>query len=127
MPLRKGIILFYQVGIAVGGKRRIFNFFESAPTKAFCKPLKTETFPLSLSLKNSKKPKTWFGTRWSATCVSHAGPIFEGKREGEGYPLGHLLGLDNVASRLPPRPEPKNYTQIKVNAASQKGYYGEEL
>jgi hypothetical protein len=34
--------------------------------------LKTENFPLSLSLKNSKKPKTWFGTRWSATWVGHA-------------------------------------------------------
>jgi hypothetical protein len=50
-------------GGTVGGKRRIFNFFESAPDKGFCKPLKTENFPLSLSLKNSKKPKTWFGTR----------------------------------------------------------------
>jgi hypothetical protein len=34
--------------------------------------LKIENFPLSLSLKNSKKPKTWFGTRWSATWIDHA-------------------------------------------------------
>jgi hypothetical protein len=44
--------------------------------------LKTENFPLSLSLKNSKKPKTWFGTRWSATWVSHAGVRLFGEREG---------------------------------------------
>jgi hypothetical protein len=53
--------------------------------KGFCKPLKTENFPLSLSLKNSKKPKTWFGTRWSATWVGNAGfgfCGFLGKREG---------------------------------------------
>jgi hypothetical protein len=71
---------------SVGGKRRIFNFLESAPIKGLCKPLKTELFPLSLSLKNSKKPKTWFGTRWSATWVGHAGcEIFRlfGKREGD--------------------------------------------
>jgi hypothetical protein len=51
----------------VGGKRRIFDFFESAPIKALCKPLKTEYFPLSLSLKNSKKPKTWFD--WITTTA----------------------------------------------------------
>jgi hypothetical protein len=48
--------------------------------------LKTEPFPLSLSLKNSKKPKAWFGTRWSVTWGSHAECwilAFLGKREGE--------------------------------------------
>jgi hypothetical protein len=51
--------------------------------------------PLSLSLKNSKKPKTWFGTRWSATWVGHAEcRIFRlfGKREEKcEYPSVSLL------------------------------------
>jgi hypothetical protein len=45
--------------------------------------LKTENFPLSLSLKNSKKPKTWLGTRWSAIRVCHAGCSFLVERERE--------------------------------------------
>jgi len=44
-------------------------------------------FPLSLSLKNSKKPKTWFGTRWSTTWVGHAEigdfRLFEEREKGE--------------------------------------------
>jgi hypothetical protein len=38
--------------------------------------------PLSLSLKNSKKPKTWFGTRWSATWGGHAERLLRKERGG---------------------------------------------
>ncbi|MBZ5509263.1 MAG: hypothetical protein LAO78_27710 [Acidobacteriia bacterium] len=39
----------------VGGKWRIFSFSESAPTKAFCKPLKKENYPFSLFPEEFKK------------------------------------------------------------------------
>jgi hypothetical protein len=45
-----------------------------------CKPLKTEYFSLSLSQKNSKKPKTG----GSATWDGHAGAAFDWARKEEG-------------------------------------------
>jgi hypothetical protein len=67
--------------------------------------LKTENFSLSLSLKNSKKPKTWFGTRWSATWVGHAESGILGflGKEREGSPEVAGLASDfikNFAKKL---------------------------
>ena len=53
----------------------------------------TKVFPLSLSLKNSKKPKTWFGTRWSATWVGHVERVFSAFWERERGIAENSLGL----------------------------------
>jgi hypothetical protein len=61
--------------------------------------LKTENFSLSLSLKNSKKPKTWFGTRWSATWGDLAACEifgFLGKERGDATTTKRPLGQKKV-------------------------------
>jgi hypothetical protein len=51
------------------------QFSRICADKGFCKPLKARNFPLSLSLKNSKKPKTWFGTRGSEVQILSPRPF----------------------------------------------------